>query len=650
MKYSDPSEFFKYIIEKNDINVINDTQKCLSMALDLLDSEKPYFKLLKLAINNNIYKELLKAYNSDSNAKTLCINKAIKILTDDCFIDKEKAIWAVGWLATVIYSSEWIKVIDNYSSKVKKDDKRKHNDNKQNNNSEQEKINKIQVLNQNKTNNIVIEHFSDIFDAVKNAKFPESVEELLKNGTNPNCISVENNWTPLRWAARNNDNPEILRVLLKYGANPNLQDNYGWTALMYLTRYFDNSQSIKLLLEHGANPNIKNNDGWTALNIVSRYFDNPESLKLLLEHGANPDHQTNEGWTALMSVAFYSSNLNCIRILLDYNANPNIKKNDGWTALDLAKSRNSQSKIDLLFRYGADETYSYTNDNFDNDEDEVYVDNDDDEYYDETLQNSEPIISAEDYNNFSSQINIFENKNWNFGTDTINLEMVYCPAGSFIMGSPEPIQQKGLFGFIGLTEGGELGRNYDEKQHQIIISKPFMIGKYPVIQKQYLALMKNNPSAFNGDNNPVEYVSCDDTKKFLKILNSKYKKYLPVNYCFDLPTEEQWEYACRAGTTTALNSGKNLTSDKDYCCNLDEVGWYDCNSHYTTHPVGQKIPNSWGIYDMHGNVWEWCKNGIIRGGCWSRNAMFCRSASRDSFNPTRRGNFLGFRVAIVPMD
>ncbi len=111
MKYTDPTEFFKYIIEKSDIDVINDSQKCLALALDLLDSEKPNFKLLKLAFNNNVYKELLKGYNSDSKVKINHINKAIKILTDDCFMDKEKAVWAVGWLASVIYHEEWNQII-----------------------------------------------------------------------------------------------------------------------------------------------------------------------------------------------------------------------------------------------------------------------------------------------------------------------------------------------------------------------------------------------------------------------------------------------------------------------------------------------------------------------------------------------------------
>ena len=107
MKYTDPSELFKFIIEKADISVINDNQKCLSVALDLLDSEKLNFKLLKIALKNNVYKELLKAYKSDSDSKTHCIKKAIKFLNEECFIENDKAILAVGWLASVIFLEEW---------------------------------------------------------------------------------------------------------------------------------------------------------------------------------------------------------------------------------------------------------------------------------------------------------------------------------------------------------------------------------------------------------------------------------------------------------------------------------------------------------------------------------------------------------------
>ena len=246
--------------------------------------------------------------------------------------------------------------------------------------------------------------------------------------------------------------------------------------------------------------------------------------------------------------------------------------------------------------------------------------------------------------------------NETFVIKEINLEMVKCPEGSFIMGSPE----------------NELGREdrLDEKLHSVIISKPFYIGKYEVTQSQYSALMDENPSRFIGANNPVETVSYEDAKAFCDKMNLKYLNILPKGYKFALPTEAQWEYACRAGTNSALNNGKNLTKIEGDCPNLDEVAWYSENSGKTTHEVGQKKPNAWGIYDMHGNVWEWCRDWygeypkddatdptgaysgsdrVFRGGGWDGGAGLCRSAFRHYFNPDLRGGILGFRLALVPV-
>ena len=236
------------------------------------------------------------------------------------------------------------------------------------------------------------------------------------------------------------------------------------------------------------------------------------------------------------------------------------------------------------------------------------------------------------------------------------LEMVQIEPGTFIMGSPE----------------SELGRCRwgDEKQHQVTLTKRFYLGKYPVTQKEYQAVMGNNPSHFKGDNLPVEEVSWDDAKRFCSRLNDLKHNELPAGYRFDLPTEAQWEYACRAGTTTALNNGLNLTSN--ICCpHLDEVAWYGELLDGETHPVGQKEPNAWGLYDMHGNVWEWCNDWdadypssavtdptgpasgsyrVMRGGSWDLSAQCCRSASRNGNDPTRRYGSVGFRVALVPVD
>ena len=223
----------------------------------------------------------------------------------------------------------------------------------------------------------------------------------------------------------------------------------------------------------------------------------------------------------------------------------------------------------------------------------------------------------------------------------VMLEMVWCPPGSFMMGSPE----------------GEKGRDDDETQHEVTLTKGFWLGKYEVTQEQWDRVMGSNPSNFRGAKNPVGEVSWDDVQGFIEKLNAKGAG------GFRLPTEAEWEYACRAGSTTA------------YCFGDDEQGlysyaWYRDNSGYEEHPVGGKKPNAWGIHDMHGNLWEWCQDWygkypsgsvtdpggpasgscrVLRGGSWSYYPASCRSAIRLRVNPRTPGfTFFGFRVARTP--
>jgi len=162
--------------------------------------------------------------------------------------------------------------------------------------------------------------------------------------------------------------------------------------------------------------------------------------------------------------------------------------------------------------------------------------------------------------------------------------------------------------------------------------KSFRIGKYPVTQIQYQAVMGVNPSYFQGNpQNPVENVSYDDAEAFCHKLSKATGK------TYRLPTEAEWEYACRAGATTRYYFGDDASQLGDYA-------WYFDNSQGTTHPVGLKLPNAFGLYDMHGNVWEWCEKGFMRGGSWGNYPAYCHSALRGNVNRRDSLNTLGFRV------
>jgi len=226
------------------------------------------------------------------------------------------------------------------------------------------------------------------------------------------------------------------------------------------------------------------------------------------------------------------------------------------------------------------------------------------------------------------------------------LELLLMKPGKFIIG----------------TNPDEKSDEGNEKYKKAIISKHFWIGKFEVTQEQWQSLMGNNPSKYKAKNHPVEEVGYYQSLEFCKKLDRLYADQIPAGYRFYLPSETEWEYSCRAGTVTALNSGKNLSGKgnrNQSDANLDEVGWYEVNSPKNHQPIGLKKPNAWGLYDMHGNVREWTRSWdltwylnsggrkITRGGSFFDMANFCRSASRTSTNSCGLGDNLGFRVALV---
>jgi formylglycine-generating enzyme len=235
-------------------------------------------------------------------------------------------------------------------------------------------------------------------------------------------------------------------------------------------------------------------------------------------------------------------------------------------------------------------------------------------------------------------------------TNDLGMTFVWIDPGAFQMGSPR----------------SEQGRYDDEAQHPVTLTKGFYLQTTEVTQGQWKKLMGNNPSFFKecGDNCPVEQVSWADVQAFINRLNKK------TGRTYRLPTEAEWEYACRAGATGPFNTGDCLT---DAQANYDsKYPLYGCPKGQLRGkplPVKSLPPNAWGLYDMHGNVWEWCADWygdypagadsdptgpkssasrVNRGGCWNRDAVYCRSAARSDDAPDSRFNNLGFRLALQP--
>jgi sulfatase modifying factor 1 len=238
--------------------------------------------------------------------------------------------------------------------------------------------------------------------------------------------------------------------------------------------------------------------------------------------------------------------------------------------------------------------------------------------------------------------------------DGVFYRFCWCPPGSFMMGSPEK----------------EISILIDrEVLHKVTLSYGFWMLKTEVTQSMWRSIMGNNPSKFNdGDNFPVDSVSWNDAQKFIAKLNER--RLAPDGFCFSLPTEAQWEYACRAGTKTPFFWGDSLNGDKANCDGKDPYGTsVKGKSLGRTTPVGSYDANPWGLVDMHGNVAELCEDGyddyppgpvidpfgagssrVLRGGGAFDSAENCRSADRSSvYDPDFRSFSYGFRFVLVPL-
>lgn len=237
-------------------------------------------------------------------------------------------------------------------------------------------------------------------------------------------------------------------------------------------------------------------------------------------------------------------------------------------------------------------------------------------------------------------------------TNSLGIEFVLLSAGIFVRGATQ----------AWTFEHGEqtLEVTWDKPPHLVTLAAPFFLAKHPVTQAQWEAVMGSNPSKSKNPDQPVEMVSWNDAQAFIQALNERENT---DRYHYRLPTEAEWEYAARAGSRSEFFWG----DDKGQ---LAEYAWYAENSEGTPQPVGRKRPNSWGLYDMYGNIWEWVQDfyapysqesltdpccdeslvpeRVLRGGSWSDTAADCRSACRNSDAPDMRDPYFGFRLVLSP--
>jgi formylglycine-generating enzyme required for sulfatase activity len=253
-------------------------------------------------------------------------------------------------------------------------------------------------------------------------------------------------------------------------------------------------------------------------------------------------------------------------------------------------------------------------------------------------------------NGAEQAVPVIKTKDFPIGNDQV-IPCCWIKSGKFTIGAEE----------------SELGARPGDRTAKVTISRGFWMARTETTQKQWQALIADNPSDNQGAKYPVETVDW----KYVSYFITKANAAAPAGFRYDLPTEAEWEYACRAGETTAFHNGKDPSSEQEECRHLDKVGWYNGNSNGVTHVVGQKLPNAWGLYDMHGNVWEWCSDyfsyppkyeeidpkgpdagsdRVIRSGSFRHPVREARAAHRLNFNPLIGYKTIGFRMVVRQVE
>ena len=506
--------------------------------------------------------------------------------------------------------------------------------------------------------------------------YPDYAEFFLERGADVNGTCMDA--APMLGVAAEQHFSEICRLLVKRGADVNSRSQDGETPLMLALKNtdYDRTSSVRrlsgksvdgkaerkkvaeFLFEKGADVNARSKNGSTAL-LYAVIQQDAEMARWLIGKGADVRVVMTDGGDAKASLVQFAAfggreSLPVLETLLSAGADPNAGADSGFEnsalkfALDKAKDGDF-SCAEALIRHGADvNTPSLLN---------FYVE-----------QENVPVVKFLLKHGADPNAVVIRGQtllSWAVHDENLETVKLLLDAGANPDAEVEPEGAPGetipaiVFAadrgnralFLLLKEKGAKLPDLVPVPVVKIPGKSYAFGKYEVTQAQYASVMGANPSNFKGENLPVERVSWNDAVRFCEKLTAWERALglISENQEYRLPTSDEWEHACRAGTATRFYTG-DAESD------LDRAGWYDGNSGSKTHPVGQKEPNAFGLYDMHGNVWEWTATAkgpfrVRRGGSWYYFADFCESSSGGSYSsPDYRDYDLGFRVVLAPAE